>query len=249
MQFKYTYFLALFTAFLLITESKAYSQQQERSDYTHFSTLSGTDGQPVEIEFRKGLQHYYPLMAIWVEDTTGTYEHAFYVAESIAKGVFRHAPYEDKKWNPGKKIIPAALPYWAHKQTKISGDSLMMPTPENPIPDAYTGATPTRSFVLKTFVADSVGPVFDLLLEINQSWDWNEYWYNNKYPGNQEYMKSAQPAVVYKVRVDKRLDKQLYPMVPVGHSHPYGASGELFSDLQTLTTALEIADKIIVRVK
>ena len=248
MQFKYSFFLTL-VVFLLITSSRIYAQKQDRSDFTYFSTLSDKGGQPVEIEFRKGLQHYYPLMAIWVEDTTGKYEQTLYVAESIAKGVFQHAAFEDKKWKPGKKIIPAALPYWAHKQAEVSEDSLMMPTPEHPLPDAYTGATPTSSFVLKTYVAESVGPVFDILFEINQSWDWNEYWYNNKYPGNEEYMKSAQPAVVYKVRIDKRLGKQTYPMVPVGHSHPYGASGELLSDLQTLTTALDIADKITVRVK
>jgi hypothetical protein len=30
----------------------------------------------------------------------------------------------------------------------------------------------------------------------------------------------------------------------VGHGHPSGASGEVFPDLSTLTTALEIVDSI-----
>jgi hypothetical protein len=38
-------------------------------------------------------------------------------------------------------------------------------------------------------------------------------------------------------------------MVPVGHSHYSGKTGEIFPDLSTLTTALRIADSIIVRVK
>jgi hypothetical protein len=37
-------------------------------------------------------------------------------------------------------------------------------------------------------------------------------------------------------------------MKPIGHSHPSGKDGELDSDLSTLTTALQIADSIVVRV-
>ena len=37
-------------------------------------------------------------------------------------------------------------------------------------------------------------------------------------------------------------------MVPVGHSHYSDKTGELFTDLSTLTTALHIAYSIIVRV-
>jgi len=35
----------------------------------------------------------------------------------------------------------------------------------------------------------------------------------------------------------------------VGHSHYSGKTGELFPDLSTLTTALQIADSIIVKVR
>jgi hypothetical protein len=213
------------------------------------STNSEAEGLPVKITFKKGIKHYFPLMAVWVEDTTGAYIHPLYVAESIAKGKFRHARFKDGEWQPGEKIIPAALPYWGHRQTDVPHDSIFMPTPEHPLPDAYTGATPSNSFILNTVVEASAGKVFNILFEINQSWDWNDYWYNGRYPGNQEYLKSAQPALVYKVTIHLADNQSKYTMKPVGHSHPYGASGKLYEDISTLTTARKIAESIIVEIK
>ena len=241
-------FLLILIIFFLMHSLSA----QERIGGNNLQKLTTNDeknGIPIEIVFEKGIEHYYPLMAIWVEDTTGKYIHPLYVAESIAKGKFRHARFQEGKWMPGRKLIPSALPYWSHKQADVPEDSFVMPSPENPIPDAYTGATPTNSFVLKTVVEPFAGNVFDILFEINQSWDWNEYWYNSKYPGNEEYLKSAQPALVYRVTIDVNDQKREYKMKPVGHSHPYGANGELYEDISTLTTALKIADRIIVRLK
>ena len=38
-------------------------------------------------------------------------------------------------------------------------------------------------------------------------------------------------------------------MKPIGHGHPTGETGELFTDLSTLTTALQIADSVVVKIK
>jgi hypothetical protein len=250
MKTKYIFFTAILLIILLFTRENGYAQKQiKQNDFTVFSTNAGANGVPIEIIFKKGIQHYFPLMAIWVEDTTGNYIHPLYVAESIAKGKFKHAKYQKGKWHKDKKIIPAALPYWGHRQTDVVHDSIFMPTPEHPLPDAYTGATPTKSFVLKTAVDAEAGQVFNILFEINQSWDWNQYWYNGRYPGNKEYLKSAQPALVYRVTINANKHREKYEMKPVGHSHPYGADGNLYKDLSTLTTALNIADKIVVKVK
>jgi len=53
---------------------------------------------------------------------------------------------------------------------------------------------------------------------------------------------------VYEATIDLNNNKKEYVLQPVGHSHPYGATGELFEDLSTLTTAKEIAEKIVVRI-
>lgn len=238
--------IVLMSSFLFM--SGTLFSQQESSVPEKIQTNLQTRGTVLEIEFNKGLEHYYPLMAIWVEDMQGHYRHPLYVARSMAKGIFTHAQYEAGQWKPGEKKIPSALPYWLHQRNIPGPDSLFVPTPEHPIADAFTGATPTGSFILKTVVSDTVERPFRVLFEINQSWDWNQHWYNSKYPGNQEYMKSAQPALVYEAVVDEQSSGREIIMSPIGHSHPYGATGELFEDISTLTTARKIAEKITVRV-
>jgi hypothetical protein len=72
------------------------------------------------------------------------------------------------------------LPYWLHKQTNGNIHSV---SPQNPlVPDAVSGATPKGSFTIETAVSKQLPNKFRVLLEINQAWDWNEYYTNAKYP-------------------------------------------------------------------
>ena len=48
--------------------------------------------------------------------------------------------------------------------------------------------------------------------------------------------------------IDLEYPQEEYIMKIIGRSHYSGASGELFDDLQTLTTALHIAEQIIVTI-
>mgnify|MGYP001823206809 CR=1 FL=1 len=84
----------------------------------------------------------------------------------------------------------------------------------------------------------------NILFEINQSWDWNEYWTNDKFPGDAEYMSSSQPAVVYTVTIDLEKTDTIYTMQVAGHSHYSGKDGKLYLDISSLTTALNIAGVI-----
>jgi len=63
----------------------------------------------------------------------------------------------------------------------MAENGLYMPTKNNPVPDAYTGATPSGNFKIRTRLDNPVSEPFRILFEINQSWDWNEYWTNNKF--------------------------------------------------------------------
>lgn len=215
----------------------------------HFETNPEGSGQALEIEFLRGKAHYFPLMAVWVEDTENNFIQTLYVARSIATGVFGHGDASTGKWMPGEIRRPAALPYWAHRRGVMSDDGLFIPSPENPVADAYTGATPTGSFILNTRLDDPAGSPFYIYFELNQSWDWNGYWTNNKFPGDMEYRSSAQPALVYRALLDPSVTDKEYIMEPAGRSHHSGETGELFDDLNTLTTALEIAEIIVVRVR
>ena len=50
----------------------------------------------------------------------------------------------------------------------------------------------------------------------------------------------------YSATIDLSESRIEYPMKLVGRSHHSGTSGELFTDLQTMTTALHIAEEIVV---
>ncbi len=214
-----------------------------------FSYNSMGSGPTLEIEMTRGEGHNHPLMAIWVETPDGSFIQTLYVAESIGKGVFHHADASRGFWLAGEIQRPAALPYWSHKRGIKNEQGYYLPTPENPVPDAYSGPTPGQNYILQSRLNET-GPLqFNVLFEINQTWDWNEFWTNNKYPENEEYKTSCQPALVYSVSIDLDNPQESYEMKPIGRSHHSGASGELFTDLETLTTALHIVEQLTIRVK
>jgi hypothetical protein len=213
------------------------------------STNTAANGPEMIIDFKKGKAFNYPLMAIWVEDTAGRFIQNLYVSESIAKGIFDHGVASKGKWLPGKIRRPAALPYWGHKYGVKAEYGLFLPTPENPIPDAFTGATPLQNFRIHTRLNDNTQRKFNVLFEINQTWDWNEYWTNSKFPDDEEYKTSCQPALVYSAAIDLDSDRKEFPMKVIGHSHYSGKDGNLYTDLSTLTTALQIAESIVVSIK
>ncbi len=215
----------------------------------HITSNPEGEGPELEIEMIRGEGHNHPLMAIWVEDLNGHFVQTLYVAESIAKGVFRHGDSSQGFWMPGEIRRPAALPYWGHRRGIKASDGLYIPTPEDPVADAYSGPTPEKSFILHTRLDEPGLRQFRVLFEINQTWDWNEYWTNNKFPDDEEYKTSCQPAVVYATTIDLDHPQPEYQMEVIGRSHQSGANGELYDDLQTLTTALHIAEEIFVRVK
>jgi len=204
-------------------------------------------GTALTIQFEKGSEHNHPLFAIWLADENGKYIQTLYVSQSIGKGVFQHANRKTGHWKEGEIQRPATLPYWAHQRAEINEYGTYMPTPKQPVADAYTGATPSASFILHAKTEKPLNGKYKIMLELNQSWDWNEYWTNDKYPNDKEYKTSSQPALVYSVDIDTTSPKPEYVLKVIGHSHYSGADGSLDTDLSTMTTALKIAKKITLK--
>ncbi|MBN2669455.1 MAG: hypothetical protein JXR60_09510 [Bacteroidales bacterium] len=153
----------------------------------------------------------------------------------------------DTTWSKehGESQQPAALPYWVYKKGK-STNNFNIPSPSHPFTDAITSATPSRSAIIKSAIENIELP-FRILLEINQTWDWNQYWNNNKMPGNMAYRHSAQPSVIYACTINNV--NTSYYLNPIGHGSPDGSEHKLFTDLSTLTTATEIFKRIKVEIK
>ena len=237
--------------FLIILFAGCASQQKLTNEKEIITTTPEQINTKLEIEFIKGKYHNHPSFAIWIEDLDGNYIETLYVTQYFAKGVFGHGEAEPGKWKnePGEVRRPAALPYWSHKRNIKAADGLYAPSSETAVPDALTGATPKGNFTLNTGSKVSGNKSFRVLFEINQPWDSNDFWNNNKFPENLNYNTSLQPALVYEAVITPSSPKSEYYLNPIGHSHPSGETGELFTDLSTITTAKEIVSKLVARIK
>ncbi|MBN2776410.1 MAG: hypothetical protein JXR36_02130 [Bacteroidales bacterium] len=206
---------------------------------------SSATGYEIEIEFTSGKGHNNPSFAIWIEDMNEQFVQELFVTQSVATGIFRFGDASTGQWQAGQKMYKATLPYFIHKHSQ----SAIIPNKNNPITDAYTGATPSNDFILKTKSNAKIDGKFRIVMEINQAWDSNNYWNNAKYPDEKEYKNSLQPSLVYAVTIDPKNLMDEYTLNPIGHGHYAGKNGNLFTDLSTFTTALRIAQSIKLKIK
>lgn len=226
----------------------ACSSQKQQSQSQHI-IIQPQIAVPFTIEFEAGKSFNNPTFVIWIEDLNQNLLTTVFVTKSVATGTYGHAYSKNNVWLPdsGLSIRPATLPYWLHKQT---GGNIQSVSPQNPlVPDAYSGATPKGNFTIQTSTSDTLPKKFRILMEINQAWDWNEFYTNAKFSENFEYKTSCQPSLVYAVIVDLDTDVQTYYLNPIGHGHYAGENGLLYTDLRGHTTALHIAKSISVHIK
>lgn len=238
-----------FLSVLLLTACT--SQRITETEFIDISTNAGSQGNKIILELVKGPAHNHPSMAVWLEDLEGNYIETLFVTQFVAKGVYPHGAISPARWSrdPGPARRPASLPYWAHKRGVRASDGLYIPSPDSPLPDAITAPTPAGSFRLNTASSTRRTGKIRILLEINQPWDSNNFWTNNKFPGDTDYSTSLQPSLVYAAMIDlSELDDPVY-LNPIGHGHPSGENGKLFTDLTTLTTAKEIIYSAKIRFK
>jgi hypothetical protein len=230
------------------------SREQSFAETNQIITLNDVNGKGLSIEVTIGEQwsHSFrvllvkkitttPQIAIWIEDNEGNFLDTLYVTEKFAK----------QRWGFGsgqkddKTFRIESLPYWMHKR---QAKGLASPTKNNPLPDAVTGATPDKDFVLRTKAATNLTEIA-VLMEVNLSFDENKTYPKNAKPDKPGYNgASGQPAVVYRAKVDLTKPGR-YDMSLSGHSNPSGEDGKLYEDLSTLTTAVNILKKAVVVVE
>lgn len=227
------------------------SQRIPETEFIDISTNAGFQGNKIILEMEKGPAHNHPSMAVWLEDLEGNYIETLFVTQFVAKGVYPHGAISASRWSsgPGPARRPASLPYWAHKRGVRASDGLFIPSPDSPLPDAITAPTPAASFRLNTASSTLRSGKIRILMEINQPWDSNSFWTNNKFPGDTEYPTSLQPSLVYAAMINFSETVEPVFLNPIGHGHPSGENGKLFTDLTTLTTAKEIIYSAKIRFK
>lgn len=241
--------LGLIISFVLLNSSDM--EKKKKGEKETIQANINASGTPLQFTLITGEAHNHPTFAMWLEDMDGNFIQELFVTKSLSSGIYGHGAKSEGVWkkDAGEARRPATLPYFLHKRGVKAPDGTYLPTPESPIVDAYTGATPKADFDLCTKANKKLSGKYRILFEVNQPWDWNEFWNNTKFPDDTDYKTSCQPALVYAVTVDFDHLVDYYALNPIGHSHYSGKDGQLYTDISTLTTAKDIFEKVEVRIK
>lgn len=178
-----------------------------------------------------------PQFAIWLTDLDSNYVGTVFCTHKIAR--------EGWVMNKGNRRREA-LPFWSHSRGVKEADGLYLPTKENPLADAVTGATPKDDYVIR--LRPELGDHFLIWAEFNHSTDFNATWPKNAAEGTPAYSGgkegSGQPALVYRaeINLDSPADEWTFQLV--GHSSPDGSDGKLYEDLEGVDSALKMVKKL-----
>ncbi|KJD31924.1 hypothetical protein PK35_12305 [Tamlana nanhaiensis] len=222
---------------------------EETFDYDIIKLENAIGDISIDVEIKRGESFKYPLLAIWAEDSLGNYIETLYVSKVIATSNY------SKEKEPEIIRRPEALPYWSHKRGIKASDGLFVPLGDAPDLDAVSGATPTSNFIVKSKASIRDYGNVRVLMEINQSFDWNEYYSQNRFPDDKVYSGNGyvgQPSLVYAASIDATSltgEANYKIMEVIGHGHHSGQNGQLYPDVSNITSAKHIAERVILTVK
>ncbi|WP_045859173.1 hypothetical protein [Teredinibacter purpureus] len=239
-------------------------------------------GRELKVDFKMGQAFHWPQYAIWIESLDGSFIQPLFVTESVATNTFKNKvwlsdsatvlnsnPFDKKEFEfeslfsedynenaSNNKFRVESLPVFLHKFNKTDsavGTEGDTEGDTNGIPlDGYTGATLFDNYILSQKIKNTAIQQFNVFFEINQSFDFNEYYSSDRFPHDKVYSGdgfSAQPSVIYHAQIDFNSPTTLYPMSLAGHGHHSGQNGEIHPEVGKLTTALKLVDRILIDVR
>lgn len=171
-----------------------------------------------------------PQIAVWVETEDGRFVDTLMVTGRAAKQNWRAAP------DGGR---PEALPVWTHAASRG----------EFPL-DAASSATPDKDAESSRSIRDLVsGKTYVVRAEINQSFDYNEYWGKDEKEDSPRYSGvNGQPSVVYSGLITNTPGGEA-SLSFLGQGSVDGTNGTIVENADGLTTALTIIREIRITVE
>lgn len=230
--------------------NKQIGKTEKTFDYQIIELEKAIGNHKISVELKKGKAFQYPLFAIWAEDSIGSYIETLYISRVISSSTFDYGKKVNHNWESAVIRRPEALPIWSHKRGIQASDGLFIPLNKTPDLDAVSGATPTSNFIIKSKSNFNNLNNYKILVEINQSYDWNEYYTKDKFPDDKIYSGSGQvgqPSLVYATEIRNNKSKSTTHKVMnlIGHGHHSGKDGKIYKDVSQITTAKNIAERII----
>lgn len=239
-------------------KSKVKNGKAQSTTYEIFELEMNNDVQ-LSIDLLRAEHFWHPQIAIWTEDTLGNFLQTLYVTKATAKGLFFGGRSKEnfKTFDTQKNVNQSnyrrvdALPVWSHSRGIQYEDGMYVPTKESPLPDGISGATPIDNF--KLYTSTNSNQKFTVKLEINVAFDDNEFYSEFDFPDDAIFHSGTgqlgQPSLIFETSVDLNDGKNYYLMNLIGHGHRSGQTGIVYENLTTLTTALEIVERIVLGIK
>jgi len=187
------------------------------------------------LSFRIVLTQKGCQLAVWLTDEAGAFIDTVYVTRKTArKGLGNRGGELDDHWGGSRLSV---LPVWAHQRGIDDGSGNYYPSKAKPLVDAVSSATPKAGqFVWNWQPGRMLKPGrYDYYIEVNKSFDKNEYHDYSWYRG--------QPSVIWRgqLQIGDQISRSKAEII--GHGHVAGADGRIDADLSTLTTALGLIQK------
>jgi hypothetical protein len=164
-----------------------------------------------------------PQLAVWIENDQGNYVLTITATNKSVKNNWISAPKEGR---------PEALPVWNHKRQNSTEEI-----------DIVSSATPKGTVDIQIDNGSLInGQEYNVYLEVNHSFDYNEHWTANNSGVN------GQPSLIYHAKfvVGKSGKIQLNP---IGHGSVDGSNGNIVYELNSVTTALTIIKEAYINTK
>lgn len=241
------------------------------------NAAQGSTTPQLSIELKAGAAFHWPQYAIWLETLDGEFVQPVYVTQKLAENnfanrvstrdkdtVFTDNPFE----RPGFTMEQAfdlvvepetradrfrseSLPVFLH-QLAGKDNNAVSASKVSRLVDGYSGATMMGNFIYKSALAKQPSGAYKLRLEVNQSFDFNQYYSSDRFPDDAIYSGSgysAQPSVIYETEINFDEPNKLFVMELIGRGHHSGQDGEVHLDLFGMTSALQLVDRVLVEVK
>jgi len=153
-----------------------------------------------------------PQMAAWIENANGDYISTITVTDRSAKKNWRSAPKEGR---------PEALPVWNHKTQDNAAQV-----------DSVSAATSKGAVDVQMDNGSLMdGQEYNVYLEINHSYDYNDTWTEGNSGVN------GQPSLIYHAKFTMGKFGRI-ELTPIGHGSVDGSDGTIVNGLDGFTTAL-----------
>lgn len=185
-----------------------------------------------------------PQIVVWIETMNGQYIDTLYVTSKSSDSSFRSTENAERTVRR-----PEGLPYWSHRRGIQESDGLFVPLQHHGDLDGITAATPSNDYQV-SLTAPRMGR-YKLFVEVNRSYDFNEYYHTTRFPEDPVYSgsgSSGQPSLIYEAVLDSQKQGQ-YLLQMIGHGHHSGANGQLYSELNNITSAKNILSFIVASVE